>query len=128
MPSFVEIGPPVPEKKIFEGVLPYVDMAVILVMTPGLFTKTLVPPSYRCFISNLALIGQAVSEKIFKYYGDINVYYPRVGAVQTCGPMLFFQNHISSVHLPISFKFFPSIDMFTICTIQMHCRSKLTLS
>ena len=22
------------------------------------------PPSYRCFISNLALIGQAVSEKI----------------------------------------------------------------
>ena len=23
MPSFVEIGPPVPEKKIFEGFLPY---------------------------------------------------------------------------------------------------------
>ena len=28
---------------------------------------TLVPPSYRCFIENLALIGQAVSEeKIFE--------------------------------------------------------------
>ena len=35
---------------------------------------TLVPTCYRCFISNLALIGQAVSEKIFKYYGDIYVY------------------------------------------------------
>ena len=32
MPSFVEIGPPVPEKKIFEEFLPYMDMATILVM------------------------------------------------------------------------------------------------
>ena len=80
MPSFVELGSPVPEKKIFEGVLSYMDMAAILVMTPGLFTNTLVPPSYRCFISNLALIGQAVSEeKIFECYGDIHVYCPRVG-------------------------------------------------
>ena len=30
--SFVEIGPPVPEKKIFEGFLPYMGMAAILVM------------------------------------------------------------------------------------------------
>ena len=32
MPSFVEIGSPVPERKIFEGLLPYMGMAVILVM------------------------------------------------------------------------------------------------
>ena len=32
MPSVAEIGPPVLEKKIFEGFLPYMDMAVILVM------------------------------------------------------------------------------------------------
>ena len=32
MPSFFEIGPPVPEKKIFEEFLPYMGMAVILVM------------------------------------------------------------------------------------------------
>ena len=32
IPSFVEIGPPVPEKKIFEGFLPYMGMAAILVM------------------------------------------------------------------------------------------------
>ena len=33
---------------------------------------TLVPPSYRCFISNLCLTGQAGSEKnIFEYYGHV---------------------------------------------------------
>ena len=32
--SFVEIGPAVPEKKIFEGFLPYMGMAAILVMWP----------------------------------------------------------------------------------------------
>ena len=43
-------------------------------MRPGLFMYTLVPPSYRCLISNLALIGQAVSEtKIFELYGDVHV-------------------------------------------------------
>ena len=31
IPSFVEIGPPVPEK-IFEGFLPYMGVAAILVM------------------------------------------------------------------------------------------------
>ena len=31
IPSFVEIGPPVP-KKIFEGFLPYMGVAAILVM------------------------------------------------------------------------------------------------
>ena len=32
MQSFVEIGQPVQEKKIFEGFLPYMGMASILVM------------------------------------------------------------------------------------------------
>ena len=32
--SFVEISPPVPEKKIFEGFLQYTGMAAILVMGP----------------------------------------------------------------------------------------------
>ena len=32
IPSFVEIGPPVPEKKIIEGFLPYMGVAAILVM------------------------------------------------------------------------------------------------
>ena len=32
IPSFMEIGPPVSEKKIFERFLPYMGMAAILVM------------------------------------------------------------------------------------------------
>ena len=47
MPSFVEIGPLVPEKKIVEGFLPYMRMAAILVVYPGLFLYTWVPTSYR---------------------------------------------------------------------------------
>ena len=36
---------------------------------------TVVPPSYKSFISNLVLIGRAVSEKkMFEYYGDIHVH------------------------------------------------------
>ena len=32
IPSFVKIGQPVPEKKFFEGFLPYMGVAAILVM------------------------------------------------------------------------------------------------
>ena len=74
MQPFVEISPPVPEN-IFEAVLTFMGMVVILVMRPELFIQTLVPPSYRCFISNLALIGKVVSEKdIFENYGNIHTY------------------------------------------------------
>ena len=66
---------------------------------------TLMAPSYRCFISNLALICKAVSEKCsFEYYGDI-----------------------SSVHLPICIKFSSSNDILTIFPIQMHGPPMLTL-
>ena len=52
MPSFVEIGPVVPEKKNFEGFLPYMGMAAILVMWSGLFINTLVPidASYKIWL------------------------------------------------------------------------------
>ena len=47
--------------------LPYMGMAAILVMWPGLFEQTFVPPSHGGSIWNLTLIGQAVSEeKMFK--------------------------------------------------------------
>ena len=32
IPGFVEIGPPLQEKKIFEGLLPYMGMVAILIM------------------------------------------------------------------------------------------------
>ena len=88
---------------------------------------TLVPPSYRCFISILALIGQVVSEqKTFEYYGDVHVYCPGVREDQPLGSNLF-QNHKSSVHLPNSLKFFSSKDILTIFPIQIHGPPMLTL-
>ena len=45
-------------------------MAAILVMWPGLFEQTFIPPSHGGSIWNLTLIGQAVSEeKMFKEGG-----------------------------------------------------------
>ena len=46
------------------------DMAAILVMWPGLFEQTFVPPSHKGAIWNLTLTGQVVSEeKMFKECG-----------------------------------------------------------
>ena len=64
----------------------------------------LVLPSYRCFISNLALIGQAVSEKIFEYYGDIHVYCPGVGPL-----VQFFR----IIHLEIHFSLQMTVRQFS---------------
>ena len=47
--------------------LAYMGMAAILVMWPGPFEQTFVPPSHRSSIWNLTLIGPVVSEeKMFK--------------------------------------------------------------
>ena len=49
----IEISPPVLEKKIFEGFLPYMGMAAILVMGTGFLIYTLVPPidaSYKIWL------------------------------------------------------------------------------
>ena len=45
IPNFVEIDLPVPEKKVFEGFLPYMGMAAILVMSPDFYF--LVPESFH---------------------------------------------------------------------------------
>ena len=50
--------------------LPYIGMAAILVIWPGPFEQTFIPPSHGGSILNLTLIGQAVSEeKMFKECG-----------------------------------------------------------
>ena len=50
--------------------LPYMGMAAILVMWPGLFEQIFVPPSHGDSIWNLASIGPVVSEdKMFKERG-----------------------------------------------------------
>ena len=49
--------------------LPYMGMAAILVMWPGPFEQTFVPPSHGESIWNLASIGPVVSEEMFKECG-----------------------------------------------------------
>ena len=63
IPSVVEIGPPVPEKKIFERFLPYMGVVDIFVMLPTCRKQNFVPPIKGGFTLNLVLIDQVVSEK-----------------------------------------------------------------
>ena len=64
IPSFMEISPLVQEKKIFEGFLPYMGMAAILVRCG---VQTFVSPTHRGSTQNLALIGHVVLEKMFQH-------------------------------------------------------------
>ena len=63
IPSHKVIGPLVLEKKVFEGFLPYMGVAAILVMWPGPREQTFIPPPHWGSIWNLASIGPAVLEK-----------------------------------------------------------------
>ena len=74
IPSSIEIGSPVPEKKIFEGFLPYMGVAIILVMRPASCHQIFFSLYLKAFIKNLVQIGTAVSEQIrfeFLYVLDL---------------------------------------------------------
>ena len=74
IPRFVEIGLPVPETKIFEGFLPYVSMAAILVMRPASCDQIFISMYLKAFIKNLVQIGTVAYEKIwfdFLYVHDL---------------------------------------------------------
>ena len=58
----------------------------------------------RCSTLCLALIGQAVLEKMFEYFGHIHVYSPGTGADNPLG-LKYYHKHKSSVHLLIPSKF-----------------------
>ena len=62
---------------------------------------------------------------IGEFYG--HVYCPSVGTDQPLGT-IFYQNHKSSVHLPISSHFFPSNDILKDSPIQMHGLPMFTLN
>ena len=84
--------------RIFEGFLPYMGMAAILVMyLDYLYIHWLPPPidASRVLIFIHIKFGfdwQVVSDKTFEYYGDIHVYCPGVIAYEPLGSF-FFQNH-----------------------------------
>ena len=74
IPSFLEIGLPVPEKKIFKGFLPYIGMAAILVIRPASCHQIFISLYLKAFIQSLVQINTAVSEKIrfeFLYVHDL---------------------------------------------------------
>ena len=74
IPSFVKIGLPVLEKKIFEGFLPYMGMAAILVMDPASCHQIFISLYLKASIQNLVQNGPVVSEKIrfeFLYVRDL---------------------------------------------------------
>ena len=60
----MKIGPPVLEK-IFEGFLPDMGMAAILVMLPASCHQFFISLYLKAFIQNLVQNGPAVSEKIW---------------------------------------------------------------
>ena len=64
IPSYVEIGRLVPEKKIFEGFLPYMDVVAILVMLPASCHQIFISIYLKAFIQNLVQIATVVSEII----------------------------------------------------------------
>ena len=98
IPSFVEIGLPVPEKNIFKGFLPYVGMAAILVMGPASCHQIFISFYLKAFIKKF---GKEVSEKIwfeFLYVHDLG---PRSKMTLT------INTHISSIR----------------CQLLLTCRS-----
>ena len=73
----MEIGLPVPEKNIFEGFLPYVDMAAILVMGLDSCHQIFISLYLKAFIQNLVQIGKVVSEKIWFEFLYVHDFGPR---------------------------------------------------
>ena len=74
IPSFVEIGLPVPEKKIFKGFFPYMGMAAILIMWPASCHQIFISLYLKAFIQSLVQINPVVSKKIrfeFLYVHDL---------------------------------------------------------
>ena len=74
IPRFVEIGPPVPEKKIFKGFLPYMGMAAIMVIRPASCHQIFISLYLKAFIQSLVQINTVFSEKIrfeFLYVHDL---------------------------------------------------------
>ena len=74
IPSFVEIGLQVTEKKIFKGFLPYTGMAAILVRQSASCHQIFISLYLKAFIQSLVQINTVVSEKIrfeFLYLHDL---------------------------------------------------------
>ena len=104
----MEIGLPVPEK-IFEGFLPYMGVADILVMSPASYHQIFISLYLKAFMQNLVQNGTEVSEKIwfeFLYVHDLG---PRS---RNDLDLQYSHTFIYSIRylLPLTFKSLASID------------------
>ena len=84
MPSFKIIDLLVLKKKIFQNFVIHSHGGHL-----GHVTMTIYVNFHSLFLRIVALIGQAVLEKMFEYFGHIHVYSPRAGAGNTPGPKIF---------------------------------------
>ena len=105
IPSHKDIGPLVLKKKVFEGFLPYMSVAAILVMWPRPREQTFVPLIHWGSIGNLALIGRAVLEKkIFENGGRTDdgawLYYKLTNEPNGSGELkiLYLNNFVPTLH------------------------------
>ena len=73
----MEIGPPVPENQIFEGILPYMVVAAILVMWSASCHQIFISLYLKAFIENFVQIGTVVSENIRFEFLNVHDLRPR---------------------------------------------------
>ena len=99
IPSFVDIGPPGPER-IFEEFLPYMDMASILAMWPASYQQIFNSMYLKAFIQNLVKNSQVVYEKSMCSFSYINGLGPRSRNNLDLQHSHTFINSISCLHLP----------------------------
>ena len=90
IPSFMEIGQPVPEKKIFKGFLPYMSMAAILVMWPASCHQIFISLKLKAFIKKIGSDRQSC----FRGFLVLIFVYMTFGQGQEM--MLTFNTHLPS--------------------------------
>ena len=59
----MEISPPIPEKKIFEGSLPYMGMVAIIGHVTSIILMIFISMFIKAYIQNLVTNGPVVSKK-----------------------------------------------------------------
>ena len=100
IPSFVKNSLPVLEKKIFEGFLPYMGMATILVMLPASCHQIFISLYLKAFIQNLVQNGPVVSEKMWFEFLYVHNLGPRSSNDLDLQYSHTFMKSISCLYLP----------------------------
>ena len=123
IPSFVEFSPPVPEKKIFEGFLPYMGMVAII----GIILMIFIALYLKAYIQNLVKNGPVVSEKSIFKFSYINGLGPRSRNDLDLQYSHTFKNSISCLHLQ-TFRSQGAVRFEKSTVITFSHRTKLDLA